>query len=84
MWFAFTPEMARIEGSGEYFVEELRTLGPMSAQEWWGLGLFSTATLLAFTREFYARALPGMTPAVVFLTLAIVSFMVRRKKAPLL
>jgi sodium-dependent dicarboxylate transporter 2/3/5 len=84
MWFVFRPEMARIEGSGGYFVEELRTLGPMSSQEWWGLVLFSSATLLAFTREFYARALPGMTPAVVFLTLAVVSFMVRRKGAPLL
>jgi sodium-dependent dicarboxylate transporter 2/3/5 len=84
MWFAFKPEMARIEGSQGYFVEELRTLGPMSAQERWGLVLFTVATLLAFTREFYAHALPGMTPAVVFLAMAIVSFVVRHKGTHLL
>ena len=46
MWFAFTPEMRRIEGSPAYFADELRTLGPMSVYERWGLAFFAAATLL--------------------------------------
>ena len=84
MRLAFTPEMPRIDGSREYFVSELRTLGPMSVPERWGLALFSVATLLAFTRELYAAALPGLTPAFVFLAFAIISFLIRHKGTPIL
>lgn len=84
MRFAFRPEMRRVEGTREYFAQELRGLGPMSVPERWALALFAGATLLAFTRQIYAAALPGMTPAFVFLGLAIVSFLVRHKGEPLL
>jgi len=84
MWFAFTPEMTRIEGSPAYFAAELRMLGPMSANERWGLGFFAAATLLAFTRQFYAASIPGLTPAFVFLGLGIASFVVRVKGTALL
>ena len=40
--------------------------------------------MLAFTRQLYDGLLPGLTPAFVFLGLAIVSFLVRHKGEPLL
>jgi sodium-dependent dicarboxylate transporter 2/3/5 len=84
MRFAFTPEIRHIEGSRDYFAQELRTLGPISGAERWGLGFFFGAMLLAFTRQFYASALPGLTPAVVFLGFGLVSFAIRHKGEPLL
>lgn len=84
MWFVFKPEMQRIGGSPAYFSQELRTLGPMSVPERWGLVFFVVATLLAFTRQFYAASLPGLTPPFVFLALAVVSFLIRHKGTPLL
>ena len=51
MRVAFRPEMARIEGTHEYFREQLKELGPMSRPQLWALGLFGAATLLAFTRQ---------------------------------
>ena len=84
MWFAFRPELQRIEGSRAYFSQELRTLGPMSTPERWGLALFAAAALLAFTRQFYQHLLPGLTPAFVFVTLAIVAFLIRHEGTPLL
>ena len=84
MWVAFPPEISRIDGSRDYFARELQTLGPMSTPERWGLVLFSVATLLAFTREFYAARFPGLTPAMVFLTFAVISFLVRHKGVALL
>ena len=84
MWVAFPPEMRRLDGERGYFVKELETLGPMSTPERWGLLLFSVATLLAFTRDVYASRFPGLTPAFVFLTFAVLSFLIRHKNAPLL
>jgi sodium-dependent dicarboxylate transporter 2/3/5 len=84
MRFVFKPEIDRIEGSRDYFAQELAALGPVTRPEWWGVGLFGVATLLAFTRQLYAASLPGLTPAVVFLALAVVSFMVRHKGEPLI
>ena len=84
MRFAFKPEMERVEGSRAYFTEELRALGGMSVPERWGLALFATATLLAFTRQVYAPALPGLTPAFAFLAFGVLSFAIRHKGVPLL
>jgi sodium-dependent dicarboxylate transporter 2/3/5 len=84
MRFAFKPEMDRVEGTHEYFTDELRKLGRMRAPEWWGLALFAVATLLAFTRQFYSDALPGLTPAFAFLVCAIVAFVVRHQGEPML
>jgi sodium-dependent dicarboxylate transporter 2/3/5 len=77
--FALKPEMARLEGTREYFAQELRELGAMSVPERWGLALFAIATLFAFTRQLYASWLPGLTPAFVFLALAVVSFLIRHR-----
>jgi sodium-dependent dicarboxylate transporter 2/3/5 len=84
MRFAFTPEMDRVEGTHRYFTDELRKLGRMRAPEWWGLALFAVATLLAFSRQFYADLIPGLTPAFAFLVCAIVVFVVRHEGEALL
>jgi sodium-dependent dicarboxylate transporter 2/3/5 len=84
MRFAFTPELERVDGTQEYFARELTSLGPMTTPEKWGLSLFIVATLLAFTRQFYAAALPGLNPAFVFLTFAMLCFVIRHKGEPLL
>jgi solute carrier family 13 (sodium-dependent dicarboxylate transporter), member 2/3/5 len=84
MRFAFEPEMERVDGTHEYFRRQLRELGPLSTPEKWGLALFGTATLLAFTRQLYAAYLPGLTPAFAYLVLAIVGFALRHRGEPLL
>lgn len=84
MWVVFKPEITKIEGSPEYFAQALRALGPMSGPERWGLAFFTSATLLAFTRQFYATLVPGLTPAFVFVGLGVASFLVRHKGAPIL
>jgi sodium-dependent dicarboxylate transporter 2/3/5 len=56
----------------------------MTIPERWGLGLFGVAALLAFTRQLYAEAAPGLTPALAFLTCALVAFLVRHRGEPLL
>ncbi len=84
MRFAFRPEIDRVEGTQTYFLSELQTLGRLSVPEKWGLAFFAAATLLAFTRQFYADLLPGLTPAFAFLTFGILSFTIRHKGEPLL
>jgi sodium-dependent dicarboxylate transporter 2/3/5 len=84
MRFAFRPEMRHVEGTRDYFTRELGALGRMSVPEKWGFTLFAAAMLLAFTRQFYASALPGLTPALAFLICAILSFLVRHRGEPLL
>ena len=84
MRFAFTPEVEHVEGTRDYFAEELRSLGQMTVPEKWGLGFFLAATLLAFTRQFYSGLLPGLNPAYAFLTFALLSFAIRHNGEPLL
>jgi sodium-dependent dicarboxylate transporter 2/3/5 len=84
MWFAFTPEIEHVEGTRDYFAQELRSLGNMTTPEKWGLGFFLAATMLAFTRQFYSTLLPGLNPAYVFLTFAMLCFAIRHKSEPLL
>jgi sodium-dependent dicarboxylate transporter 2/3/5 len=84
MRFAFTPELDRVEGTRDYFAQELRALGRMTVPEKWGLSLFLGATVLAFTRQFYAALVPGLNPAYVFLTFAVLCFVIRHDGEPLL
>ncbi|HVY63997.1 MAG TPA: SLC13 family permease [Gammaproteobacteria bacterium] len=84
MRVAFRPEMARIEGTHEYFRRQLKELGPMSRPEQWALGLFGMATLLAFTRQLYAPWLPGLAPAFVMLGFGLTAFVLRHRGEPLL
>lgn len=66
-------------GSKEYFVEQYKKLPKMSQEEFWSLSLFLVATVLSFTRQFYQHLLPGLKPAYVFITCAILSFFITRK-----
>ena len=84
MWFAFKPEIDRVNGSRDYFAQELRLLGRMTRPETWGLSFFLAATLLAFTRQFYASLLPGLNPSFVFLAFAVLCFAIRHNGEPLL
>jgi sodium-dependent dicarboxylate transporter 2/3/5 len=84
MRYGFTPEIDRVDGSRAYFVQELRALGPMSVPERWGLIIFAAAILLAFTRQLYASALPGLTPAFAFLALGVFCFAIRHRGEPIL
>lgn len=63
-------------GSKEYFSSEYKKMPPMSVEEKWSLAMFLTATILAFTRQFYQAYLPGLKPAYVFIICAIASFMI--------
>jgi sodium-dependent dicarboxylate transporter 2/3/5 len=77
-------EVAEAPRSRLYFLQELRGLGPMVSAERWALMLFVVATVLAFSREGYARVLPSFTPAYAFLSLGLAAFAVRVKGEPLL
>jgi sodium-dependent dicarboxylate transporter 2/3/5 len=81
---AFTPEIDHVDGTRDYFAQELRSLGNMTVPEKFGLAFFLGATLLAFTRQFYAALVPGLNPAYVFLTFAVLCFAIRHKGEPLL
>jgi sodium-dependent dicarboxylate transporter 2/3/5 len=81
---SFSPEIAHVEGTHEYFRAELRALGGLSTPEAWGLSLFLAATMLAFTRQFYAAWLPGLNPAYAFLACAVLCFVIRHQGEPLL
>ena len=74
---AFKPEIGRLQGTRQFFIGELRSLGPMSVHEKWGFVLFFAAALLAFTRPLYAGRVPAFTPAYAFLSLAIVCFLLK-------
>lgn len=84
MRFAFKPELEHVEGTQDYFSQELRSLGKMTVPEKWGLFFFLAATLLAFTRQLYSSLLPGLNPAYAFLTFALLSFAIRHNGEPLL
>jgi sodium-dependent dicarboxylate transporter 2/3/5 len=84
MKFAFKPELERVDGTRDYFSRELQSLGRLTAPERWGLLFFLAATSLAFTRQFYAPFLPGLSPAFAFLTFAVLCFVVRHNGEPLL
>ena len=75
--FAFKPEIAEVEGTREFFLSELKSLGSMSIQEKWGFFLFVSAAFLAFSRPLYASLIPSLTPAYAFLCCAIICFLVR-------
>ena len=77
--FAFKPEIAQIEGTREFFTNELKSLGPMNIHEKWGFWLFLIPALLAFTRPLYANLLPAFSPAYAFLTFALLCFLIRAR-----
>ncbi|MDA0204852.1 MAG: SLC13 family permease [Acidobacteria bacterium] len=83
MRFTFRPDAEGIGGTRDYFSQELNALGSMKAPEKWALGLFAAATLLSFARQLYAESIPGLTPALAFMTCAVLSFTIRHRGEPL-
>lgn len=67
-----------ISYSRKFLAEQYRTLPPMTHEEKLSLMLFLAATTLAFTRQFYAKLLPGLTPAYAFVICGILSFLVTK------
>lgn len=65
-------------GSREYFLENYKNMGKMTTEQKWSLMLFLIASGLSFTRQLYKDILPGLKPAYVFMTCAVVSFLVRK------
>ena len=74
---AFKPEIKEVEGTREFFLSELKSLGSMSFQEKWGFFLFIAAAFLAVSRPLYASLAPSLTPAYAFLSCAVICFLVR-------
>ncbi len=66
-------------GSREYFTEQYKSMPKMTREEKWALGAFLVATVLSFSRQLYEDYLPGLKPAYVFITCAVLCFVVRRK-----
>lgn len=69
---------AKIAGSKEYFAKVYSEMPKMTKEEKISFALFAVATVLAFTRQFYQAYLPGLKPAYVFVTCAIISFLVKK------
>lgn len=65
--------------SREYFKEQYKTLPKMTKQEVLSFVLFLVATVMAFTRQLYQDALPGLKPAYVFIICAMISFLITCK-----
>jgi solute carrier family 13 (sodium-dependent dicarboxylate transporter), member 2/3/5 len=66
-----------LPGTRAYFTNALRDLGSINHAEWWALGLFVAAIALAFGRIFFSHLLPTFTPAFVFLTCGLLTFVIR-------
>ena len=66
-------------GSRHYFIEQYNKLPKMSREEWASLILFLLACILAFTRQFYAKVLPGLKPAYSFIICAAICFLITKK-----
>jgi len=69
----------RLAGSKEYFNKIYKEMNPMSREEKISLLLFVFATVMAFSRQLYQNALPGLKPAYVFIICAILSFLVKKQ-----
>jgi sodium-dependent dicarboxylate transporter 2/3/5 len=65
--------------SKEYFLQQYNNLPVISLEEKVTLALFLATTILSFTRQLYAGLLPGLKPAYVFLTCAMVSFLITNR-----
>lgn len=63
----------------EYFKNEYKKLPKISKEELFSFLLFVVAALASFTRQLYQDLLPGLKPAYVFITCAIVSFLITGK-----
>lgn len=68
-----------LKHSKEFFLNEYKKMPPMSQEEKWSLILFIASTLLSFSRQLYQGILPELKPAYIFITFAILSFLIVKK-----
>lgn len=68
-----------LRGTKDFYLNEYKKLNKSTFEEKLVLILFAVATVLSFTRQFYASFLPGLKPAYVFIICAILSFLIVRK-----
>lgn len=73
-----------LNGTKDYFEQELEKLGRMKLEEKIIGTLFVLAMIGAFTRPLYASVLPGLAPAYVFVILGSLSFFISVSAKPLL
>ncbi len=75
----------QLPGSRDYFQGLYRDLGRMGRAEKLSLAMFVIATLMAFIRPLYVSLLPGLKPAYVFISFAVLCFLLRNDEGkPLL
>lgn len=68
-----------INGAKEYFSSEYKETARLTFEQKASLALFLIATFLSFTRQLYQHILPGLKPAYIFVTCAILAFLITRK-----
>lgn len=68
----------------EYFTTLYQQMPPMSKAETASLALFLIAVVLAFSRELYQDIFPGLKPAYVFITCALITFVITDKGRPVM
>lgn len=73
----FPYEFEEVPGERHLLEEEYRKLGSMKAGEKWGAFLFVAAMLLSFARPLYAEIFPNLQPAYVFITAALLTFVIK-------
>lgn len=69
-------KVKQLDGSKDYFKLSYEKLGPMKRDEKTCLTLFVLAMAGAFLRPWFAQILPAMVPALVFLTLGAMMFII--------
>ncbi len=75
--FSLKLPVSHIEGTKDYFMGIYNSLGKIRQSEIISLVLFLAAAILSFARPLYAGLLPGMKPAYVFLSLSLLTFVIR-------
>lgn len=66
------------------FQQKYRELGPITREEIIVFLLFAFPAVLSFLRPFYAKAFPDLTPGIIFLAAALLSFFLPARKGPLM
>lgn len=69
------PKDAVLGGSKEYFARQYQSMRKMTSKEKKIFLLFIAATALSFMRQLYQAWLPNLKPAYVFVTCAMISFL---------
>lgn len=69
-----------LDGSKAYFKELCRSFPRLSCAGRISLGVFAAAAALAFTRQLYQEAFPGLKPGFVFLIGGLLMFFIKDEK----